>query len=104
MRRRLIAAALGGVVATAGSFAQTPPPQQPPTFRAGVDIARTTVRVLDGNRQPIRGLTDKDFTVFVNGVIQPIVAVVADEELRPVVPSAPWMRDVVTPSLSRRST
>jgi VWFA-related protein len=59
-----------------------------------VDIARTTVRVLDGNRQPIRGLTEKDFTVFVNGVSQPIVAVVADEELGPVVPSAPWMRDV----------
>jgi VWFA-related protein len=82
------------MIAGSGGHAQTPPQQGPPTFRGRVDIARTTVRVLDANRQPIRGLTDKDFTVFVNGVSQPIVAVVADDEPGPVVPSAPWMRDV----------
>jgi len=95
MRKRVLTVVLVGLVAGAGGLAQTPPPQQrPPIFKAGVDVARTTVRVLDANRQPIRGLTEKDFTVLVNGVSQPIVAVVADEELGPVVPSAPWMRDV----------
>ncbi len=101
LRRRLTATIVFGGAAVAltvfaQSGAQTPPPQQPgrPTFRSGVDIARTTVRVIDKDRRPIRDLTEKDFTVFVNGVKQPIVAVVADEEPGPIVPTAPWMRDV----------
>ena len=91
-----------GVLACALGFralaAQTPQPQKPgqqtPTFRTGVDVSRVTVRVLDGNRRPIRGLTDRDFTVLLNGKPQPIVTVISQDEPRPVTPTAPWMRDV----------
>jgi len=71
-------------------------PQQPPTFRTGVDVSRVTVRVLDAERRPLRGLTAKDFTVLLNGKPQPIVTMIADDEPGPITPSAPWMREVAS--------
>ena len=75
-------------------FTSLPRAQQVPQFRAGIDISRTTVRVLDSNRKPVRGLTEADFTVLVNGVKQQIVTVVAADEAGPVTPTASWMRDI----------
>ena len=75
--------------------AQTPPQdQQQPVFRAGVDVIRLDVSVLDKDRKPVRGLTAEDFTVIENGKPQRIVAVteMAGEDRDPT-PSA-WMRHV----------
>jgi hypothetical protein len=96
LRRRSFVASVvtaTGLAAGVALLAQTPQ-QKPPTFRAGVDVSRITVRVLNDKRQPIRGLTEKDFTVIINGVPQPIVTVVAEDEEVPMTPSAPWMRDI----------
>ena len=79
------------------SSPQAPPvqtPQQAPTFRANIDVARITVRVLDRDRRPVRGLTEQDFEVFVDGKPQRIVAVDADEATPPARPAAAWVRDV----------
>jgi VWFA-related protein len=68
--------------------------QQPPQFRAGVDLIQIDVSVLDRSRQPVTGLTAADFTVLEDGVEHPIAAFSeivipgADE------PPTAWMRDV----------
>ncbi len=53
-----------------------------PQFRAGVELVQLDVAVLDGKRQPVRGLTAADFTVLDNGVATPIRAF-APVELAP---------------------
>jgi hypothetical protein len=68
--------------------------QQRPTFKSGIDVARVTVRVLDKNRKPVRDLTEKDFTILLDGQPRPIVAFTTDDAEGPVAPTAPWMRDV----------
>lgn len=68
-RRSLVAAALVALVG-AVVFAQG---EQRPVFRAGVEIYELEVSVLDKNRQPVRGLTSRDFTVLEDGKPQPIV-------------------------------
>ena len=45
-----------------------------PQFRAGVELIQLDVAVLDDKRQPVRGLTEADFTVLENGVARPIRA------------------------------
>lgn len=49
-----------------------PPPQNPPTFRSGVNVVPLDVRVLDRDGKPVTDLTQQDFTVLENGVIQPL--------------------------------
>src|SRR6187401_1794101 len=91
--------AIGIAVASVSLLAgrpQTQKPEQLPTFRSNVDIGRVVVRVLDLERRPIRGLTEKDFTVLLNGKPQPIVTVVAEDEPAPEPPAAPWMRDIAS--------
>jgi VWFA-related protein len=73
-------AAVGLVIATgvvAGLQAQdpAPQPQQPPVFRADVDLIELDVSVLDSNRRPVRGLTLQDFSVTEDGRPQRVVAV-----------------------------
>jgi len=65
-------------------------------FKAGVDIVETSAIVLDKNRKPIKGLTERDFTIFEDGVLRPIVAFSAETLPAPVVPSAPWMQTVAS--------
>lgn len=73
---------------------QTPPPQQPPVFRAGVDVIRLDVSVLDKDRRPVRGLTQDDFSVYEDGKLQRTVAVSEiDSAERDPAPTA-WMRHV----------
>lgn len=83
-----------GVLTSIDGEVQSPSQQPVPIFRTGLDVARVTVRVLDQRRRPIRGLKLDDFTVFVNGVEQPIVAVAEEDSAGPVTPPAAWMRDV----------
>ncbi len=91
----LLACTVGALSIGLAAQKQASAPQQTrPTFKSGVDISRTTVRVLDSNHRPVRGLTQQDFTVLVNGEPQQIVTVVADDEAPPATPSAPWMRDI----------
>jgi VWFA-related protein len=59
-----------------------------------VEVVRLDVSVLGRNRQPIRGLTAADFTVFENGQPQPIVAFSPVDIPDVVAPPAAWMRDV----------
>lgn len=68
--------------------------QQAPTFRTNIDVARISVRVLDRDRRPVRGLTEQDFEVLVDGKPQRIVAVDAEEAAPPTKPAAAWVRDV----------
>jgi VWFA-related protein len=105
----LTAAAIASLV-LAVSAQQAPPPQsapvqaqpvagQQPVFRAGADVIRLDVSVLDKNRRPVRGLTADDFTVTEDGTVQRVVAVseIDAEEYDPA-PTA-WMRHV-TPDVS----
>lgn len=70
--------------------------QQPPTFRAGIDVVQVDVSVVDKNRRPVGGLTQSDFTILEDGKPRPVVAFVPVElaEGSALQPSAPWMRDV----------
>ena len=43
-----------------------------PSFKAGVQLVRIDVSVLDGKRQPVRGLQASDFTVLEDGQPRPI--------------------------------
>jgi VWFA-related protein len=45
---------------------------QQPTFNSGVQVIRIDVSVLDGQRQPVRGLQQSDFTVLEDGQSRPI--------------------------------
>lgn len=45
-----------------------------PVFRAGTDVVRLEVTVLDADRRPVEDLTAADFTVTEDGNEQPIVA------------------------------
>jgi VWFA-related protein len=49
--------------------------QEPPVFRADIDVVRLDVTVLDRDRKPMRDLTAADFTVTEDGRPQRIVAV-----------------------------
>jgi VWFA-related protein len=71
-----------------------PPPQPAPQFRAGVELVRLDVSVLDRDRRPVRGLTPADFTILENGVPQKIAAFNAVDIPDPVPPPTGWMRDV----------
>src|SRR5579862_1141057 len=68
--------------------------QNPPVFRAGVDLIQVDVSVLDKNRQPIRDLKASDFTVLEDGKPQPVEAFSEIVVPDPVEPTAKWMKDV----------
>src|SRR5262245_61523907 len=93
-RTAMAACLVAAAVALAGGQGQPPPQQQPPVFRAGADVIRLDVSVLDKDRRPVRGLTLEDFTVTEDGTAQRVVAVAAvDVAEHDPAPSA-WMRHV----------
>jgi VWFA-related protein len=61
-----------GLTAAACAAAAMAAAQVPGTFRSTVTLVPVDVRVLDAEGNPIAGLTQNDFTVFENGVAQPI--------------------------------
>ncbi len=67
---------------------------QAPVFRTKVEVVQLDVSVLDKHRQPVRGLTGKDFTILEDGKPQPIVGfAIFDFDAAPA-PATGWMRDV----------
>ena len=75
------------VLAAAAAIQQKPPAQppvqQPPVFRTGIDLVQVDVVVLDGDGQPVRGLTKGDFTLYDRLVEQEIAAFAAKSHDRP---------------------
>jgi VWFA-related protein len=69
---------------------QDPPPQ----FRAGVDLIRVDVSVLDRDRQPVRGLTAADFTIRENGRLHEVAAFAEINLPDPESLPPGWMREV----------
>jgi VWFA-related protein len=68
--------------------------QQQPTFRSRLDLVQLDVSVLDGKRQPIRGLTKDDFVILEDGKPRPIVGFSSYELSEPEAPPEGWMREV----------
>ncbi len=79
MHRMFIAGVIGAWAALTGV------PQQPstPTFRAGVEVVQVSVSVTDKARKPVRGLGAADFSVVLDGVSLPVVALSEVENARP---------------------
>ena len=96
MRRPFHTLAAACVLALIAAATGRPEAQQaPPRFRAGVDVIRVEVSVLDEDRKPVRGLTRADFTILQDGKPQEIVAF---GEVRipdaPPATAASWTREV----------
>jgi VWFA-related protein len=70
-----------------------------PQFRAGVDLIRVDVSVLDRDRQPVRGLTAADFTIRENGRVHEIAAFAEINLPEPESAPATWMRHVAPDSV-----
>jgi VWFA-related protein len=87
----MVTAALAATVTAAR---QSSPAPQTPVFTSGVDLVQLDVSVLDKDRQPVRGLTQADFTILEDGKPQKVAAFSA-VDLPDVVRSATkWIRDV----------
>ncbi len=102
----LVAAALAGAAGLL--HAQ---PGQPPQFRAEVNYVEVDTRVLDEQGKPIRGLTQRDFTIVEDGVRQTltnfsVVDIPVTTAVAGVTPPAPVRPDVVgnTQDANRRRT
>lgn len=54
--------------------AQTPEPNQTPSFRSRVDLLAVDVSVVDRNGRPVENLTAADFVVKVDGVARQVVS------------------------------
>jgi len=72
---------------------------QTPVFRTGVDLVQLDVSVLDKNRQPVRSLTQADFTVFEDGKPQSIEAFAPVDQPDLVRSTTKWM-DQVSPDVT----
>jgi len=84
-----------GLVCVVSAQEQRPPSQQPPIFRAGVDVVQVEVSILDASRRPVHGLTKNDIEVREDGKPQEIIDVqeiVINAEPTPPV----WARAVGT--------
>jgi VWFA-related protein len=89
----LCGVAVAGTSPLHGHAQGATPPQNSPTFRAGVNIVELDVSVLDKQRRPVTGLTAADFTVLDNGQPRPVVAFSAVELPKAKPPAATWMRE-----------
>jgi VWFA-related protein len=67
---------------------------QAPTFRSKVEIVQLDVSVLDKRRQPVKGLTERDFTILEDGKPQKIVGFSTFDMDDTPPPATGWMRDV----------
>jgi hypothetical protein len=69
-----VSASLAALVLLGGTWLPAQQQGDRPVFRAGVELIQLDVSVLDGRRQPVRGLTAADFTVLEDGVPRPVRA------------------------------
>ena len=58
-------------------------------FRTGVEIVEVPVTILDGKRQPVRGLRVEDFTILEDGKPRPVVTFAAVDVSTPASAPAP---------------
>ena len=69
---------------------------KPPQFRSRVDLVHLDVSVLDNDRRPLKGLTERDFTIYEDGKPQAVAAFTAVDLPDPIPPPTPWMREVAS--------
>ena len=67
---------------------------QQPVFKSRVEVVQLDVSVLDKNRQPIRGLTQQDFTILDEGKPQQIVAFSMFDFGDADTAATGWMREI----------
>jgi len=67
---------------------------QAPVFKSKIEIVQLDVSVLDKHRQPVKGLTEKDFTILEDGKPQKIVGFSTFDLEDSAPPTTGWMRDV----------
>ncbi len=88
---------------SAVQFAQAPQ-TTPPNFTATTEYVQVDARVIDSNRAPVRGLTQRDFQIVENGVQQDVVVFAAVDLPVPSGPAAgsvePQPLDAVAPDVS----
>lgn len=72
MQFRSLGLIVAPILGVAALFAEAQ--QDRSQFRTGVELIQLDVAVLDDKRQPVRGLTQAEFTVLENGVTRPIRA------------------------------
>ena len=89
---RSVAAAVLSMAAAVVTLAQS---QQPPVFRARVDLVQVDVTVLDDRRRPVRGLKGADFVLLEDGRPQEIVAFTEMSASEPTAAADHWQRTVV---------
>jgi VWFA-related protein len=73
MRLRKLSS-IGAIALSSATLMAQGQRENPPQFRAGVELIQLDVAVLDGKRQPVSGLTETDFTVLDDGKPTPIRA------------------------------
>ncbi len=88
--KRLVALVAG--LAALALIVRAQDAQQPPSFRAGIELIQLDVSVLDKNRRPVRDLTAADFTVLENGKPQRLVTVSSVEAAERDPARSAWMR------------
>ncbi len=64
----VVVSAAGTVLASSAAAPGVYPQEQRPAYRANVEIVRLHAAVLDGDGNPVTGLTARDFVVVDNGV------------------------------------
>jgi len=89
----VVACVAAGVLGLAAQRPPAPPVDPQATFRSGTDLVQVDIAVLDGKRNPVRGLTQGDFTVLEDGKPRPIAAFAEVHLPDRVAPAAAWMRD-----------
>ena len=67
---------------------------QAPVFKSKVEIVQLDVSVLDKHRQPVKGLTERDFTILEDGKPQRIVGFATFDADDSAPPATGWMKDV----------
>ena len=78
----------------ASSFVVWGRQSQAPVFKSKIEIVQLDVSVLDKHRQPVKGLTERDFTVLEDGRPQKIVGFSTFDTDDSAPPATGWMRDV----------
>lgn len=91
MSRRIALA--GAAALIAGGVVISAQQAQQPVFRSTIDLVHLDVSVLDRERKPVRGLTEKDFTVYEDGKPQQVMAFSAVDVPEPEPPTAAWVRN-----------
>lgn len=69
---RLAASCAALIIGSVWLTAQQSDEQAAPVFRSGTELIQVDVSVLDNRRQPVRGLTAEDFTIFEDGQPRPV--------------------------------